>query len=257
MVEGGSTRCGSAQKCHVAILGLVGVPEADRFMSAAKELRLSGEIPDLLLFLAHPRTVALGARDRFSEHPKDLLVPLSRLEEEGIALARSVRGGGITYHWPGQIVCYPLLALAPPERHIPAYMQNLEEVGIRTLRCFGVDADRRRDTAAHLGLWRDGHKVVSMGVRVSNWVTSFGFAVNLDGNHGPSTYIRPCGINGVRLTTLERILGQAPPRPWVIDALKGNFASVVGRELEDAPASLLGRIWSHAQAANQAMTGSG
>jgi lipoate-protein ligase B len=257
MDDSGPARRGSAKKCHVAILGVVGVPEADRFMSAAKELRLSGEIPDLMLFLAHPETVALGARDRFGEPPEDLLVPLSRLEEECIALTRSVRGGGITYHWPGQIVCYPLLALGPSERHIPAYMHNLEEVGIRTLQSFGVDADRRRDTAAHLGLWRDGCKVVSMGVRISSWVTSFGFAVNLEGNHEPSMYIRPCGLNGVRLTTLEQILGKAPPRPWVIEVLKENFASVLGRELKDAPAHLLERIWSHAQATTYAMTGSG
>lgn len=257
MDESGPARCGSGKKCHVAILGVVGVPEADRFMSAAKELRLSGGIPDLLLFLAHPRTVALGARGRLHEQPEDLLVPLSRLDKEGIALTRSVRGGGITYHWPGQVVCYPLLALGPGERHIPAYMQNLEEVGIRTLHRFGVDADRRRDTAAHVGLWRHGRKVVSMGVRVSSWVTGFGFAVNLEGNHEPSTYIRPCGLDGVRLTTLEQILGKAPPRPSVIEVLKENCSNVLGRELEDAPASLLERIWSHARATDYAMTGSG
>ena len=253
----GPTRSRTAEKCHVAILGVIGVPEADRFMSSATELRLRGDIPDVLLFLAHPETIALGARGRFHEHPEDLLVPLSRLEQEGVALTRSVRGGGITYHWPGQIVCYPLLALGPAERRVPAYMHNLEEVGIRALQSCGVDADRRRDSAAHLGLWRDGCKVVSMGVRVSAWVTSFGFAVNLEGNHERSVYIRPCGLDGVRFTTVEHILGTAPPRSRVIEALKEHFSSVLGRELEDAAPSLLERIRSHALAANYAMTGSG
>jgi len=237
-----------SERCIVAPLGVVGVDNAERFMAGAVDLRIRKAIPDLLLVLAHPRTVALGLRDRLTEHPKDLLVPVTRLQEEGIGLTRSVRGGGITYHWPGQVVCYPVLALRPTERNVGAYMRNLEEVGIRTLGAFGIEATRVRDSAAHLGLWCQRRKVVSMGVRITHWVTSFGFAVNVEGDHGPSAYVRPCGLKGVRLTTFEEILGKAPPRAWVLEALKEHFGTVVGRTLEKMPAGLVNEIWSRAHA---------
>ena len=260
-IEGGSmtgtasSGVPKARTCFVANLGLTGVEDADRFMSAARELRVAGDVPDLLLFLSHPGTVALGLKDRLSEHPRDLLVPIQRLEAEGIALVRSVRGGGITYHWPGQVVCYPVLSLGPFERNIPSYMHKLEEVGIRTLKSFGVESTRRRDSAAHVGLWCERSKVASMGVRVSHWVTSFGFAINHEGDHGPSAYVRPCGLEGVRLTTLEELLGQAPPRSWVVDAITENFAEVLERHLEEIPEETLHNIESLSRATDLTKTG--
>ena len=225
----------SNKECLVTDLGIVEVSAAERFMTRAVELRLKGEITDLLLFLAHPPTVALGLKDRCQE-PVDLLVPRAQLDKEGIILTRSIRGGGITYHWPGQIVCYPVLALGPVERNAPAYMSRLEEVGIRTLEDFGVRANRRRDAASYVGLWIGDKKLMSMGVRISNWITSFGFALNLDGDHSRSCYIRPCGIDGACLSTMEEILGEAPPRFRVIEALKQNFATIFERKLQTMPA---------------------
>jgi lipoate-protein ligase B len=244
MIGDGSHRVPKERTCLVANLGITGVEDADGFMSAARRLRFAGELPDLLLFLSHPGTVAVGLRDRRTEQPKDLLVPVRRLEEEGIALARSVRGGGITYHWPGQVVCYPILLLGPGERNIPLYMHGLEEIGIRTLRSFGVKAARSRESAAHVGLWHDRCKVASMGVRVSRWVTSFGFAINHEGDHEPSAYVRPCGLEGVRLTTMEEILGHAPPRDRVVDAIIENFAEVLRRRVDGMPADTLREIES-------------
>jgi lipoate-protein ligase B len=193
------------------------------------EKRADNEIGDLLLILAHPPTVALGVKGRSADRPKDLLVSLDRLMHEGIALTYSVRGGGITYHWPGQVVCYPVLALRPTERNIPAYMAKLEETAIQTLGELGLDAVRRRESAAHVGLWIHDRKIVSMGIRVSRWVTSFGFAVNLEGDFSPSQYVRPCGIEGVRLTTVEETLGTAPPRERVVERLKESFGAVFNR----------------------------
>jgi lipoate-protein ligase B len=229
-------------ECRYTELGQIEVPAAEQLMIAAGEWRFRNEIPDLLLFMTHPRTVALGLRDRRAEKPKDLLVSPRRLEREGIALTRSVRGGGITYHWPGQVVCYPVLALRRDEQDVPAYMRRLEEVGICTLKRFGVNAVRRRDSAAHVGLWIENAKVVSMGVRISRWVTSFGFAINLAGDAGPSRYLRPCGLEGVRLTTLEEILGTAPRRSLVVDAVIESFASVFGRIPDKMPNALLDGI---------------
>lgn len=223
------------EPCFTRDMGIVEIPRAEALMSHARSLRLAGKSPDLLLFLAHPRTVALGLRDSKAEHPKDLLVSLERLEQEGIALTRSVRGGGVTFHWPGQVVCYPVVKLGPEEMDIPRYMEKLEEVALEAMGRFSVQASRRRGKAAYIGLWHDGAKVASMGVRVSQWVTSFGFAVNLEGDHAASAYVRPCGLEGVKLITLEEILGTAPQRAVFIEAIAQSFASVFSRNLQPMP----------------------
>lgn len=240
-----------------ANLGVIEVAEAERLMSAWQALRIARQGPDLLLFLTHPKTVALGLRDRSACTPKDLLVSPEQLEEEGITLARSIRGGGITYHWPGQVVCYPVIALHPRERDLPKYMSKLEHIGIETLHCFGLEAKRRRETAAHVGLWLDGKKIVSMGVRVSGWVTSFGFALNLEGDLRPSSYVRPCGLEGVKLTTLEEALGKAPPRPWIIEALTASFERVFGRTVKRIKAGCVKTICSPTELVHDTVTASG
>ncbi len=196
-------------QCIFADLGVLGLPRAEALMNAVGARVGMREMPDLLFFLAHPPTVAVGLKDRGADPPKDLLVSPERLVDEGIALVRSIRGGGITYHWPGQVVCYPVLRLSPIERDISAYMTKLEDVGITTLKQVGINATRRRESAAHIGLWVDGKKIVSMGIRVSRWVTSFGFAMNLDGDFSPSRYIRPCGLDGVKLTSIEEVSGKS------------------------------------------------
>ncbi|HMK36402.1 MAG TPA: lipoyl(octanoyl) transferase LipB [Desulfomonilaceae bacterium] len=243
--------------CLIADLGLLGVTDTERFMSAAAEFRLRNECPDIVFFLVHPKTVALGLRDRRCEIPKDLLVTRRRLEEEGIALTRSVRGGGITYHWPGQVVCYPVLALGPGERDLPGFMTKLEQVGMQSLARFGLAAMRRRDSASHVGLWLDGKKIVSMGVRVSNWITSFGFALNLEGDHSQSRYVRPCGLEGVELTTVQEALGHAPPRQWLMETICDCFGTVFGRIPKKMPDDLFAGICSLAHSKDVMRTGSG
>jgi lipoate-protein ligase B len=228
--------------CLFTDLGVIDVPTAEMLMMRAVALRLKKYIPNLLLFLSHPPTVALGLRDRGVETPVDLLVSRAQLDREGILFTRSVRGGGITYHWPGQIVCYPVLALEPGERDAPEYMGKLEEIGLMTLQEFGIRAERRRDAASYVGLWIGDKKLVSMGVRITHWITSFGFALNLEGDHSRSSYIRPCGIDGVCLTTMEEVLGQALPRFQVINSLKKNFATVFECGLQTVPQEMIDRI---------------
>jgi lipoate-protein ligase B len=218
------------------------VPDLERLMMSAARLRSNDAIPDLLLFSAHPKTVALGLRGGNAGQPKDLLVPVERLQEEGIALTRSVRGGGITFHWPGQVVCYPVMLLGPGERDIPGFMNKLEEVGIRTFSRFGLNVTRKRDSSSHVGLWRGNEKVASMGIRVSKWVTSFGFVINVEGNHRESAYVRPCGLEGIVLATMEEILGHAPPRGMVIETVTESFGVVFNRVLKPMPAELLDMI---------------
>ncbi|WP_041286022.1 lipoyl(octanoyl) transferase LipB [Desulfomonile tiedjei] len=213
-------------------------------MAELRDLRLADGIPDVLLFLSHPKTISVGLKDKASSHPKDLLVPMERLDKEGIAFVRSVRGGGITYHWTGQLVCYPVMKLGSRERDIPAYMNRLERVGMETLQHFGLSVRRRRDSAAHVGLWLGNKKIVSMGVRVSRWVTSFGFAINLEGDFSPASYVRPCGLEGVQLTTLEESLGFAPSRETVMNQISEKFASIFQRESTNNTQVLRERIAS-------------
>ncbi len=197
-------------RCAYADLGVVEVPVIEDLMDEAVELRSQNNIPDLLLFMAHPPTVALGLRDRRAEIPADLLVSPHQLAIDGIALTRSVRGGGITYHWPGQVVCYPVLALGPDERDVSSYMFRLEQVGIQVLRTLAWKPVGGATSGVDVGLWIDDRKVLSMGVRIRNWITSFGFALNLDGDYSHSRYVRPCGIEGACLFTVEKLLGRSP-----------------------------------------------
>jgi lipoate-protein ligase B len=109
-------------------------------------------------------------------------------------------------------------------------MRNLEEVARAALRRLGVETYRRRDTPAHIGLWYEGRKIASMGVRVSRWVTAFGFALNVEGDLTPSELIRPCGIEDARLVSLESVLSSAPQRDAVIDAVREAFIAVFHRK---------------------------
>jgi lipoate-protein ligase B len=136
-------------------------------------------------------------------------------------------------------------------------MSRLEEVCIRALQSLGVRVERRRDSAAHIGLWVENKKVVSMGIRITRWVTSFGFVINYEGEHKESAYVRPCGLDGIELATLEEILGTAPARSRVIDAVKENFASVFARALRLLPEVLVHQLCSPAKSGEAHLTGSG
>jgi lipoate-protein ligase B len=222
----------SENKLYISNIGLINVSQADTLMTEAAHLRSQNKIRDLILILSHPETITLGLKGSRQEVPKDLLVSKTVLKSQGIALLKCIRGGGITYHWPGQIVCYPIIALPPENRNISTYMYNLEEVGILTLKHFNIHVKRRRDSASHVGLWLGSEKILSMGIRVSNWVTSFGFALNVQGDIGPASYIRPCGIEGAKLTTMQKILGYVPDAELIIRELCNKFGEVFERQID-------------------------
>lgn len=212
-----------------SVLGIVSLDAADQLMQQLAQQRLADQIPDTILLLSHPPSLAVGAREL---NPADLLLPLSYFESQGIYLHQHVRGGGLTYHWPGQLVCYPILRLQPHEQNIGKYMYKLEEVGLRTLKDLGIIAERKRDKAAQIGLWLGNNKIASMGIHVSRWITSWGFALNLYGDKSPADFIRPCGLEGVNLITAEEILGFAPSKQWVMNRLIYHFSEVFNRRVE-------------------------
>lgn len=194
----------------------------------ANEIRRAKE-PETLLFMAHPRCISIGLKDKNEAQPKGLLKTIAEFEAMGIPVIKSVRGGGVTYHWPGQLVCYPLIRLEGAQRSIPKYMENLEAISKKTLAVFGVEAIPRRDTPAHIGLWVGDKKIVSMGVRIRNWVTMFGFAINLGALDPMARHIEPCGVPGAKFTTIEQVIGQHVSRKQVKNEIIKNFSVIFNR----------------------------
>ncbi len=209
-------------------LQTVSLPVMDNFLKRLVDLRVEDAIPDLLLLFSYESCLSVGSK-AFNE--KDILKPLDFFQDQGIFLHKSVRGGGLTYYWPGQLICYPLLKLGPHERNIPQYMYNLEEIGLLTLKDFGVSASRKREQAAQIGLWTGEKKIASTGIRVSRWVTSFGMALNLAGDKTPADFIKPCGLDGVKLTTIEENTGVRPTHNEVAEHFTSHFENVYGRKI--------------------------
>ncbi len=227
------------ESCLLLDLGLLDLTEADRLMERLIKLRLDNVIPDLLLLMSHYPCLSIGVRKLNKD---DLLKPLRSFEEEGIPLIKTMRGGGLTYHWQGQLACYPIFKLLPPEQNLSDYMFRLEEIGLRTLKDLEVAAYRRRENVSQIGLWWKNNKIASMGIHVAKWVTSFGFSLNLSGDAGPSRYIRPCGLDDVHLTTVTAITGKEPQRKQVISLLAKHFQNIFLRPINVAHIEIEGAI---------------
>jgi lipoyl(octanoyl) transferase len=200
------------------------------------EARKARAIPDVLLFCEHPHILTVGRNGRL-EH---LRAPHSVLEQMHVELHSSDRGGDITYHGPGQIVAYPIVDLTEHHRDLRWYMDQLEEVMIRTSREFGVQAKR---VQGQHGVWIDGpngeEKIGALGVHVSRWVTSHGFAYNVSADLRYFELIVPCGIAGKGVTSLERLLKRSVSLKEVRARLASHFSIVFNRHLQPmAPAEL-------------------
>ena len=178
---------------------------------------------DRLLLVEHPHTVTFGRNG----HAENLLVSRERLAKLGVAYHETDRGGDVTYHGPGQIVGYPILDLARWKRDVGAYMRALEEVLIRTLADYGLEGEREPGAT---GVWVGGAKVAAMGVHISRWVASHGFALNLTTDLRYFEHIVPCGLHKP-VTSLERLLPSAPGRIEVEARLVRHFGEVFRREM--------------------------
>jgi lipoyl(octanoyl) transferase len=193
--------------------------------------RSSGQISDTLLLLEHPPTITLGVR---ANHANILLTP-AELERRGITVVMSDRGGDVTYHAPGQLIGYPILKLLHHGADLGRYVRGIEEVIIRTMADYGLHGTR---IAGLTGVWVDGgrSKICAIGVRLSAaGITSHGFALNIAPALDGFTHIVPCGISGRGVTSLEQLLGSAPPRDEVERRLLTHFADLFAVEFrEDA-----------------------
>ena len=189
--------------CWVFDGGLIPYAEAFDFQRRLVEARKTGGIPDILFLCEHPHVVTLGRNGKM-EH---LRASHRVLDQMNVEFQPTDRGGDITYHGPGQIVGYPILDLAAHRRDIRWYVNQLEEVMIRATQDFGVSA--KRVEGCH-GVWIDipagEEKIAALGVHLSRWVTSHGFAYNVSTDLRYFDLIVPCGIANKRATSLERVL---------------------------------------------------
>jgi lipoate-protein ligase B len=210
--------------CATSDLGLVRYAEALEVQRQSVEMRKSGAISDQLIIVEHPHVVTMG-RNGHAEH---LLASPEVLERAGISFFETDRGGDVTYHGPGQIVGYPILDLREWKRDVHAYVRAIERVIIDTLAGFGIVAGRE---AGATGVWTSEGKIAAIGVHVSRWVTSHGFALNVDTDLDYFRYIVPCGLT--RPVTSMRSLGCQAERGEVVAALIQNFGRVFERQMEN------------------------
>ncbi|MGE5125146.1 MAG: lipoyl(octanoyl) transferase LipB [Betaproteobacteria bacterium] len=185
--------------------------------------RQAGRVEDQLLLLEHEAVFTLGRNAR----QENVLLPAALLRQRGFELFETGRGGDVTYHGPGQIVGYPILDLSPERRDVHRYVRDLEQVMIDVCSDFGVAAFR---VSGLTGVWVGRDKIGAIGVRLSRWVTSHGFAFNVSTDLSAFELIVPCGIRDRGVTSLERLLGRALQLEEVMDRLAARFAKVFERE---------------------------
>jgi lipoyl(octanoyl) transferase len=206
-------------------LGRVEYGAALDMQKALVEERRVGRIGDTLLLLEHPPVITLGVKTRGK--PTNIIASPDRLAEAGVGVFDTGRGGDVTYHGPGQLVGYPILDLQPDRCDVHQYVRDLEEVLIRAVETFGVTGVRVPGlTGAWVGAPGREEKLAAIGVRISRWITSHGFALNVAPDLDHFALIVPCGIADRGTTSLERLLGHAVPMDTVEDAVAKAFTRV-------------------------------
>jgi lipoyl(octanoyl) transferase len=216
--------------CQVEQLGLIDYSAALELQRERVVQRKAGTIPDTLLLLEHPHVYTLGR----NADEKNFLVSTEWLASRGAQVFRTDRGGDVTYHGPGQLVGYPILDLTLHRRDISWYMRSPEEVFIRTARDYGIEAGRSPGAA---GVWVGNDKLVAMGVHLSRWVTSHGFAFNVNTDLKYFEAIVPCGLHGKGVTSLAKLLGREVEMEDVVEHVAEKFAEVFGVEVVESQRS--------------------
>jgi lipoyl(octanoyl) transferase len=209
---------------EVRRLGVVPYAAGVELQRALVEERRAGQVPDLLLLLEHPHVITLGVkRDAAQSH---LIATPDVLEARGVELHETGRGGDITYHGPGQLVGYPILDLRPDRCDVHKYVRDLEEVMIRAAADFGVAAGR---VAGLTGAWVGPDKLGAIGVRISRWITSHGFALNVTTDLSFFNLIVPCGIRSGGVTSLQNAAGRRIEMGEAETAIARHFSQVFER----------------------------
>jgi len=207
-------------------LGLVPYGDALQLQRALVEERRAERVPDLLLLLQHPPVITLGVKGDGGR--SNIVATDARLAELGIEVSETGRGGDVTYHGPGQIVGYPIVDLKPDRCDVHRYVRDLEETMIRVCADYGLSAGRIKGLT---GAWIGGDKIGAIGVRISRWITSHGFAFNVRTNLQHFQLIVPCGISDRGVTSLESATRHPVSPAEAEDRLIHHFAAVFEREV--------------------------
>jgi lipoyl(octanoyl) transferase len=205
-------------------LGVIGYEEGLTLQRSLVEERRAGHVPDQLLLLQHPPVITLGVKGDGGR--SNILATPARLAELGVTVHETGRGGDVTYHGPGQIVGYPILDLRPDRQDVHRYVRDVEEVMIRVCADYGVAAGR---IAGLTGTWVGAEKIGAIGVRISRWITSHGFAFNVSTTLEHFRLIVPCGISDRGVTSLERASGRGVPIAEAEDAIIRHFCAIFER----------------------------
>jgi lipoyl(octanoyl) transferase len=213
------------RQLEVRRLGLVPYGEAVELQRQLVEDRRRGVAPDTLLLLEHPHVITRGVRARGDR--SHILASDEALGALGVRVEDSGRGGDVTYHGPGQLVGYPILDLRPDRCDAHRYVRDLEEVLIRAAADFGIAAAR---VAGLTGVWVGTGKLAAIGVRISRWITSHGFALNVSTDLDFFRLIVPCGIEGRGVTSLSALLGRDLSIREVERTVVGRFCEVFDHE---------------------------
>jgi len=213
---------------QVQRLGLVPYADGLELQRRLVEERKADRIADTLLLLQHPHVITVGVKKDGREH---ILASPDRLSSLGVEVFETGRGGDVTYHGPGQLVGYPIFDLNPDRRDVHRYVRDIEEVMIRVCAGYGLIAGRVKGFS---GAWIGDEKIGAIGVRISRWVTSHGFAFNVTTDVNFFDLIVPCGIADKGVASLAKALGRQPEMREVEDRFIANFAAVFAREPREA-----------------------
>src|SRR5712691_9974306 len=217
--------------CLIVELGLIGYQQAWALQKRIVAARKANFLPDVLLLCDHPHVITLG-RNGKREH---LLAPDTLLLQMNVEFCPTDRGGDVTYHGPGQIVGYPILQLAEIRRDVVWYVRQLEEAMIRATQEYGIAAGRE---PGKTGVWvktaRGEEKLAAIGVHLSRWVTSHGFAYNVSTDLRYFDLIVPCGIADNRATSLEKLLGRSVKMEEVCPQIAAQLGELLSLNLRPA-----------------------
>jgi lipoyl(octanoyl) transferase len=218
----------------VVHLGLVEYGVAWELQRRIVAARKAGAVPDVLLLCEHPHVITLGRNGKLG----NLRASDHVLRQMRVSFFETDRGGDITYHGPGQLVGYPIVNLAEIRRDVAWYLRGLEEAMIRATAAFGIAARR---VAGRTGVWVDSpaesggeEKLAAIGVHLSKWVTSHGFAYNISTDLRYFDLIVPCGLAGKRATSLEKLLGHSVKREEVSPRIAAHLGEWLGLDLRPA-----------------------
>jgi len=214
-----------AQQLEVSYLGRVEYEDGVARQEARRREVLSGEACEALFLLEHPHVFTLGRNARAS----DVLADPEWLAEHRVTVAETSRGGQVTYHGPGQLVGYPIVNLDPDRRDLRRYVQDLQQVLIRTLADFGLEAESRAQP--EIGVWVGERKIAAIGVHVKRWVTIHGFALNVTTDLTFFNGIVACGLDRVEMASIESLTGRRPPLDEVAAVAGRHFGEVFDRPL--------------------------